>query len=104
MDSKLPLLQAPGGCSLTAEGLLAQRGRAATLRRSVRSVERARDRLAVEFSPGVERRVLDELVRVEQGCCPFFDIDYDEGARRLTVSVSEPAREAALAALARAFE
>jgi hypothetical protein len=42
-----------------------------------------------------------ELIAVERRCCPFFDLRYEQDAKRLLVSVDE-AHQRALDAIAHA--
>jgi hypothetical protein len=44
--------------------------------------------------------VIGELIAVERRCCPFFELDWDPEAHRLTVAVSRDEHQPALAAIA----
>jgi hypothetical protein len=63
-------------------------------------LERRRRCLIVELSESVDPKLVDELLAVERECCPFFELGWEPGARRLTVSVSYPEHEPALDAIA----
>jgi hypothetical protein len=76
-------------CSLDADGRAEQVARYAALAPSVRSAVRESLWLEVEFKPGFDRAVLDELVAVERECCPFLTIEVDEA--RLRIAVDEHA-------------
>jgi hypothetical protein len=76
-------------CTLSVDGLAAQRSRASALRPSVERVERRPASLAVTFGAGVDRRLLDELIATERGCCSFMAIDYDEPARALRIGIDD---------------
>jgi hypothetical protein len=86
-------------CALDEPGLRRQRERYAQLAPSVVHVRRAAQELLVEFAPGFDRATLAALIAVERECCPFFALDFDEGARRLRVGVGHPRAAAALDAL-----
>ena len=47
--------------------------------------------------------VIEELVAVEQGCCPFLDLGWEPKSRRLTVAVAREEHERALGAIAYAL-
>jgi hypothetical protein len=47
--------------------------------------------------------LIEELVAVERGCCPFFDLDWQPEGRRLAVAVPGAHYEPALEALASAL-
>lgn len=72
-------------CSLDADGRAAQLARYAGLAPSVRSASRESLSLEVEFEPGYDRALLDELVAVERECCPFLDIEVGEASLRISV-------------------
>jgi hypothetical protein len=78
-------------CSLDRDGRAAQINRYARLATSVRGIERGPRALVVEFEPGFDRALLDELVAVERECCPFLEIEVGES--RLSIAV-ERAEEA----------
>jgi hypothetical protein len=90
-------------CSLDEEGLRRQRARQARLAPSVSAVERHDHSLSVTFGASLDRPALDELIAVERECCPFFEFDFEEGKRRLTVTVRNDAERPALDAVAAAF-
>jgi hypothetical protein len=87
-------------CALTEDGMREQRDRYARLGRDTRSVERQGGALTIEFEEGFDRAALDEALAVERECCPFFRFAYDDGARRLVVTVREPEQLPALDAIA----
>jgi hypothetical protein len=72
-------------CSLDASGRAEQIARYAALAPSVRSAVRESLSLEVEFEPGFDRAVLDELVAVERECCPFLTIETGETLLRISV-------------------
>ena len=56
--------------------------------------------MRVRFDASLDRDLLDDTVRIERACCPFFAIAFDERARRLTISVAGLDHAPALDALA----
>ena len=74
-------------CSLDGNGRAEQIARYAGLAPSVSSASRDSLSLAVEFEPGYDRALLDELVAVERECCPFLTIE--TGERSLRIAVDE---------------
>jgi hypothetical protein len=90
-------------CALDEQGVRDQQARQRRLAPSVTSVTRRRDALLIDFAPGFDRRALDEMVEVEQQCCPFFRFAFDEHALRLTVTVAELQHAEAVEAVAAAL-
>jgi hypothetical protein len=72
-------------CSLDRDGRARQIARYAELAPSVRRAARESLSLEVEFEPGYDRALLDELVAVERECCPFLDIEVGEARLRIAV-------------------
>jgi hypothetical protein len=87
-------------CSLRGAEIDEQRRRHEALGRSAAAVEREASAVHVRFDGTLDRGLLDEMIRVERRCCPFFRIDYDEGERRLSVAVDDPHMAPALEILA----
>jgi hypothetical protein len=85
----LPLI-VPDGCTLSADGLADQAGRARRLLPSVATVKRSEDELRVSFAVDVDRALVDEVVATEQGCCSFLEVEYDRSARTLRVGAHDP--------------
>jgi hypothetical protein len=84
----LPLI-VPDGCSLSADGLADQAGRAAQLRPAVATLARSEDELRVSFGADVDRALVDAIVATEQGCCSFLEVEYDDAARVLRVGAHD---------------
>jgi predicted RecB family endonuclease len=84
----LPLI-VPDGCTLSAEALADQAGRAARLLPSVATLERSKGELRVSFGHAVDRALVDDLVATEQHCCSFLEIEYDSAARTLRVGARD---------------
>jgi hypothetical protein len=93
-ERALPVV--PSACSLQPDELTEQRARYAELARHVTAVERTGPRLVARLDAGVDEASLGQLIAVERGCCPFFQLDYDERGRRLAVSVQDAEHEPAL--------
>jgi hypothetical protein len=83
----LPLI-APDGCTLSAEGLAEQLGRAARLAPAVVDVARSETGIRVAFASGVDDALVGELIATEQTCCSFLDLRY--GERVLKIESSDP--------------
>ena len=60
-------------------------------------------RLVIRVREDVPDPVIEELVAVEQGCCPFLDLGWEPKSRRLTVAVAREEHERALGAIAYAL-
>ena len=90
-------------CSLSATELREQLARYASAGRGAEVVERAQRRRVVRVSPDVPDALILRLIEVEQGCCPFFKLAWDEASRCLAIEVPdgdhEPALEAIVSAL-----
>jgi hypothetical protein len=59
--------------------------------------------LSVDFAYEPDPELVQTTIAVERGCCSFFVLDYVPERRRLTVSVADPPRAAALDAIERAL-
>ena len=94
---ELPLVD----CGLDDAALGTQLDRYRALGAHVARAERRRAEVEVTFAATVDRELLAEAVAVERGCCPFFTIE--QSGDRLTIGVTEPGREPALAAVADAL-
>jgi hypothetical protein len=86
-------------CRLDLPGLRAQRERYRRLGEHVAGIDRAARSFTVSFDAAVDPGLVAETVSVERACCPFFELGFDTGRRRLTVSVDDPRQAAALDAL-----
>ena len=91
------------GCAATANELRRQHERMKALAPTVSHVYEASDQLTIEFAPDFDRELLDETLAVERVCCPFFGFRLDDGGRRLTVTIDDSERRAALEALSHAL-
>jgi hypothetical protein len=94
-----PIADIPS-CALTQRELIRQRRRYARLSGSTSSVVRAGATVLVDFHPDFDRRTLEQAMAVERECCPFFELAFEEDARRLTIAVRDPGHAPALDAIA----
>lgn len=99
VDEALAGEQLPS-CALDEQGIKDQEERHARLAPSVVGLERDAETVVFCFADDFDRRALEEMVAVEQQCCPFFRFAFDEDERRLTVGVKEPEMQPALDAIA----
>jgi len=90
-------------CALDEQGLELQRARYLRMAPSVLGVRREAQLITIDFAPDFDAQVLDELIAVERGCCPFFAISFDPRARRLQVGVEDPEHVPALEAIEYGF-
>jgi hypothetical protein len=93
----------PTACSLDADELVAQLERYRAIGRLAAGVEHEPSRVVVRFAGDSPSTLIERTLEVERGCCPFFDIDYDRGTRRLAISVDHPDRRPGLDAIAHAL-
>jgi hypothetical protein len=70
----------------------------------VERIDRTPESVVVDFSAGVDPRLIGETIAVERECCPFFGLAYDERSRRLTVTVASRQQLPALDAIAYALD
>lgn len=97
-ETPLPLAE----CRLDLPALRRQRDRYQRIGRQVTGAARGPSTLEVDFDADVDELLLAETLAIERECCPFFRLDYDAAARRLSVSV-EPGHEPALDAIEHAL-
>ena len=62
-------------------------------------VERDARRRVIRVADDVQDDVVDELIRTERACCPFFELTWDAADRLLGISVATSEHEPALAAI-----
>lgn len=94
---KLPM--ASTGCILSAAVLAAQLDRYQRLGKTALRVEEREHGLVISFATNLDRDLLQTTIGIERECCSFFKLDYDESARRLSISVDNPESAGALTAL-----
>jgi len=83
-------------CALDESGLQRQLERYRRVGRRATSIERTPRRLTIELDERVGGQLVGELLATERECCPFFDLVWEPGPRRLTFAVSEAVHERAL--------
>ena len=86
-------------CRLDEAGLQAQLARYGELGRHVDGVRRGPRLLEVDFGRGVDAELLQRAMAIERECCPFFELSYEEGSGRLSITVEDPGHDAALDAI-----
>jgi hypothetical protein len=91
-------------CALDERGLQRQLKRYRKLGRCATAIERMSRRLTIELDERVGGQLVSELLAIERECCPFFDLVWEPGPRRLTFALSEAAHEQALHAISRALD
>ena len=76
--------------------------------RGAEVIERERRRRVIRVGSDVPESLILRLIEVERGCCPFFEMVWDEASRRLAIEVPdsdhEPALEAIVSALGAASD
>lgn len=60
-------------------------------------------RVVVRFADHPPSALIARALRVESGCCPFFEIDYDPVSRRFAISADHPDHRAEVDAIAHAL-
>ena len=98
MTAPIELPMAIADCGLDQDALREQLGRYRRLGAGA-IVTRCPDALTVQFVGELDPELLRATLAVERECCSFFALDYAEDARRLTVTVADPARRPALDAI-----
>jgi hypothetical protein len=99
LDAALARNELPS-CALDEQEVKEQQARHARLAPSVTNLERPGETVIFTFSEDYDRLALEEMVAVEEQCCPFFRFAFDEGKRELTVGVKEVEMLPALDAIA----
>jgi hypothetical protein len=87
-------------CALDEQGVKEQQARHERLAPSVTSLECPGETVVFTFSEDYDRQALEEMVAVEEQCCPFFRFAFDEGRRELAVGVKAEEMLPALEAIA----
>jgi hypothetical protein len=95
-------------CSLNEAQLAEQLAGYARAGRGAEVIESARRRRVIRVGSDVPESLILRLIEVERGCCPFFEMVWDEASRRLAIEVPdsdhEPALEAIVSALGAASD
>jgi hypothetical protein len=90
-------------CSLSEAGLREQLARYASAGDGAEVLERERRRRVVRVAQDVPESLILRLIEVERGCCPYFQLSWDPGSRRLAIEVSDSDHEPALEAIVTAL-
>lgn len=93
----------PASCSLDERGLNQQLERYGTVGAGATLISRREGVLVVAVADGVDVELVGELIATERECCPFYRLEFDSEARRLTVAVDDREHEPALDAIAYAL-
>jgi hypothetical protein len=101
----LPTIQPDlaASCALDADGLRAQAERYRRAGDGAELLERSPRRLVARLHAEVDVPDVTEAVAIERECCPFYEIDWDPEARRLSFAVASREHEPALEAIATAL-
>jgi hypothetical protein len=99
LDAALAQDELPS-CALDEQGVKEQQARHERLAPSVTNLERPDETVVFTFSEDYDRQALEEMVAVEEQCCPFFRFAFDEGRRELAVGVKAEEMLPALEAIA----
>jgi hypothetical protein len=99
-----PLPMAPSSCSLDDAQRQEQLARYRSAGRGAEVLERSARRIVLALEEDMPDALVDELIAVERGCCPFFELDWRADHRRLTVSVRGAEHEPALELIAAAVD
>ena len=95
-------------CSLNEAQLAEQLAGYARAGRGAEVIGRERRRRVIRVGSDVPESLILRLIEVERGCCPFFEMVWDEASRRLAIEVpdsdQEPALEAIVSALGAASD
>jgi hypothetical protein len=86
-------------CSLDDTAMRAQRDRYRAVGRVSTVVGRDARRRVIRVGDDVPGALVEELIRVERACCPFFELGWDAADRLLTISVATDEHEPALEAI-----
>jgi hypothetical protein len=96
----MDLPMAVAACSLNDAELREQLARYRDAGKDAEVVERGERRLVLRVATTVPESLIEGLVEVEQGCCPFFELTWDRVSRWLTIEVSTIEHQPALEAIA----
>ena len=94
---------APPSCALNRTDLAKQLDRYRTVGEGSAMIERDARRRVLRVSESVSTDVINELISVERGCCPFFDLRWQSATRRLVIAVTSSDHEPALDAISHAL-
>jgi hypothetical protein len=87
-------------CTLDERGTHEQLQRYGLVGKGAVVRERSRRRLIINVAEDVDRTCVEQLLAVEEECCPFFRIAWNPATRTLAVCVSRAEDEPALGAIA----
>ena len=90
-------------CSLNEAQLVEQLAGYARAGRGAEVIERERRRRVIRVGSDVPESLILRLIEVERGCCPFFEMVWDDASRRLAIEVPDSDHEPALDAIVSAL-
>lgn len=93
----------PASCFLDDVELHEQSARYRAAGQGALTLERGPRMLVIRVNDQVPDEVVEELIAVERGCCPFFDLNWYAAERRLAIAVRDATHEPALEAIASAL-
>jgi len=93
----------PAACSLDADELAVQLERYRAIGRLAAAVEHEPGRVVVRFAGDPPSALIDRVLELERGCCPFFEIDYEPATRRLAITVDHQDRHPGVDGIAHAL-
>lgn len=99
----MDLPMAVAACSLNDLELREQLARYRIAGEGAELIQRDERRRVIRVAATVPDSLIERLIEVEQGCCPFFELTWDPASRCLTVAVSAVEHEPALDAIAYAL-
>ena len=91
-------------CALDERGIQQQLKRYRELGRCATATERTPRRLTIELDERVGGQLVSELLATERECCPFLDLLWEPGPRRLTFAVSQAEHEPVLNGISKALD
>ena len=94
---------APDDCSLDEAALGQQLDRYRAAGAGAQLIAAGPLTRVIRVNDDVPDALIDELIVVEERCCPFFELEYDRATRRFTIAVADPSRATALEPIAQAL-
>jgi hypothetical protein len=95
---------ASGSCSLSDDELRAQLERYRAIGRGGERRWIGATRVELVVGPAVPDALVEQAVATERSCCPFFELLWEPGSRRLTIAVSRAEDVPLLDAIALALD
>ena len=96
----MDLPMAVAACSLNEAELREQLARYGAAGEGAEVIDSSGRRRVIRVAASVPESLIERLIEVERGCCPFFELAWDRASRCLTIEVSAAEHEPALDAIA----